>query len=115
PARRGRTRGPVRLRLRQRPNPRRPLEAVGGRGPEIRVPQAPQASGAEARWAMTLDAKLADDIAAATAAYGMIELATCLSADRHEELRELRYDLAFSALVAYADFHVWRAPECSPN
>lgn len=59
--------------------------------------------------------KLADDIAAASAAYALPELANCLPADQHEWLRELLYDLVYSSLHAFADSGVWSVPKPSPN
>lgn len=61
------------------------------------------------------DANLAEDVAAATAECGMQQLANWLPADRHTELRELLYDLAFGALHAFADRRAWYMPEPSEN
>jgi hypothetical protein len=46
---------------------------------------------------------LLDTVAAASAEFGMQQLANWFPAERHDELRELLYDLAFSAICAYRD------------
>lgn len=56
----------------------------------------------------------ADDIAAATAECGMQMMANWLPADRHAELRELLYDLVFTALHAYVE-KPWQVPGPSRN
>lgn len=46
---------------------------------------------------------LIDTICAATAEYGMQELANWLPAHQHAALRELLYDLALGAITAHRD------------
>jgi hypothetical protein len=50
-----------------------------------------------------MDGELIETIAEATAECGLQQLANWLPAGRHGELRELLHDLAYSAVVAYAD------------
>ncbi len=61
------------------------------------------------------DPRLADDIAEASAVYGMMQLANWFPSDRHANLKESLYDIVFSALHAYADAEVWRVPVPSTN
>ena len=61
------------------------------------------------------DPRLADDIAEASAVYGMRQLANWLPSDLHADMKEALYDIVFSALHAYADVEVWRVPVPSKN
>ncbi len=55
-------------------------------------------------------------IAAACTEYGMQSwLPNWLPAERHEELRELLFDLVISALHAFRDVDEFRVPEPSIN
>ncbi len=56
-----------------------------------------------------------DCIASATAAYGMQQLANWLPANRHEELRELLYDLTVGALHALRGVDAFCVPEPSTH
>ncbi len=54
-------------------------------------------------------------IAAATAECGMQSIANWLPASRHNELRELLYDLVFTSLVAYEQMRPVDFPKPSIN
>jgi hypothetical protein len=54
--------------------------------------------------------KLIDDIAAASAAYGVIELANWVPSDRHADLLEVIHDIVVSAITAFKDVGAWREP-----
>ena len=47
--------------------------------------------------------ELIETVAEATSEMGVQQLANWLPADRHDELRELLYDLAVGAVTAFAD------------
>jgi hypothetical protein len=64
---------------------------------------------------MTADTDRADCVAAATAECGMQQLVNWLPAARHEELRELLYDLTYTAIVAYVEGQPRRVPGPSAN
>ena len=59
--------------------------------------------------------ELMDTIAAAIAACVLPDLASQLPAEKHEEVRETLYDIAYSAMYAYADLCPVRVAEPSVN
>lgn len=58
-----------------------------------------------------------DTVAAASAECGMHLIANFVPADRHDELRELLYDLLVTALIAYRDAELnwFEVPQPSAN
>lgn len=58
---------------------------------------------------------LADTIAAAIAACVLPDLANWFPAEKHEELRETLYDLAYAAIFAYVDLCPVRVATPSRN
>lgn len=61
------------------------------------------------------DTQLAEAVASASAEYGVREIGNWIPPHKHEWLRETIFDLVFSALVAYGEMPVRRAPEPSNN
>ncbi|MBA4066195.1 MAG: hypothetical protein C0501_21270 [Isosphaera sp.] len=61
-----------------------------------------------------MDDTTADTVAAASAECGMQMIANWVPANLHAELRELLYDLVFTALRVHAE-RPWKVPGPSPN
>ncbi|VTS01911.1 unnamed protein product [Gemmata massiliana] len=64
---------------------------------------------------MTINQNRARDVAATVAACGAHQLANWLPADRHDELRELPYDLSYTAICTYLERETWRLAPSSTN
>lgn len=64
---------------------------------------------------MTIDPDRAAAVAATTARCGAHQLANWVPADRHDDLRELLYDLSYTAIRTYLEREPWRLAPPSPN